>query len=195
MQQKSNDDRLHLFGRKLPTRIQKWAGLCDWERAEFGALPPHRPGSDHQIRPDTEDSPLWVHPNKMNPSKLDELRHQLDKLHRSGQIPASSSPYGASWLLVRKANGKLRMCVDYRAMNTRIVQDQYRLPSIQSILSRLGGPTVFSKTDVVSGLYQNGIHDEDVKQTAFNTQFWGLRMGCYAFWPLQCTIDVPARRQ
>ena len=54
----------------------------------------------------------------MNPSQLDELRRQLDKLHRSGQIRPSSSPYGAGCLLVKKANGKLRMCVNYLALNT-----------------------------------------------------------------------------
>ena len=72
---------------------------------------------------------------------------------------------------MRKANGKWCMCVDYRALNTRTVLDQYPLPSIQSILSTLVGSTVFSKIDLVSAFHQFRIHDEDIEKTAFNMQF------------------------
>ena len=72
---------------------------------------------------------------------------------------------------MRKANGKLRMCVDYGALNTRTVRDRCPLPSIQSILSTLRGSTVFSNIDLVSTFHQIGIHDKDIKKTAFNTQF------------------------
>ena len=146
-----NDDGLDPVRRKLPSRLHKWADLYDREKAEYGDLPPHQPGRDHRIRLDSEENPPWVHPYKMDPSQLDELRRQLDKLHRSGRIRPSSSPYGAGCLLVKKANGKWRMCVDYRALNTRTVRDRYPLPSIQSILSTLGGSTVFSKIDLVRG--------------------------------------------
>ena len=71
---------------------------------------------------------------------------------------------------MKKVNGKWRMCVDYRALNTRTVRDRYFLPSIQSILSTLGGSTLFSKIDPVSGFHQIRIHDEDVEKTASNTQ-------------------------
>ena len=72
---------------------------------------------------------------------------------------------------MRKANAKWRMCVDYRALNTRTVRDQYPLPSMQSILSTLGGSTVFSKIDLVSGFHQIGIDVDNVKKTALNTRF------------------------
>ena len=72
---------------------------------------------------------------------------------------------------MNKANRKWRMCVDYRALNTRTVRDRYPLPSIQSISSTLGGSTVFWTIDLVSGFHQIRIHDEDIEKTAFNTQF------------------------
>ena len=53
----------------------------------------------------------------------------------------------------------------------RTVGDRYSLPSIQSILSTLGGSTVFSKMELVSGFHQIRIHNEDIEKTAFNTQF------------------------
>ena len=81
MQENSDNDGPDDVRRKLPIRIHKWAGLYDRERAEFGDLPPHRPGRDHRIRLDTEDNPPWVHPYKMDLSQLHELRRQLEKLH------------------------------------------------------------------------------------------------------------------
>ena len=71
---------------------------------------------------------------------------------------------------MKKAKGKWPMCVDYGALNTRTVGDRDPLPSIQSILSTLGGSTVFLKIDLVSGFHQIRIHDEDIEKTAFNTQ-------------------------
>ena len=109
-------------------------------------------------------------PYKMNLSQWDEFRRQLVKFHRSGRIRPSRSPYGASYLLVRKAYGKWRMCLDYRALNTRTVRQPYPLPSIQSILSTLRVTTVFSKIDLVSGFHHIRIHDYDIEKTAFNTQ-------------------------
>ena len=109
MQESSDSGRLDPVRRKLPIRIHKWAGLYDQEKAEFRDLPPHRHGGDHRIRLNTEDNPPWVHPYKMDPSQSDELRRRLDKLHQSGRVRPSSSPYGAGCLLAKKANGKWRM--------------------------------------------------------------------------------------
>ena len=71
-------------------------------------------------------------------------------------------------MLVRKANGKWRMCIDYRALNTPTVRDRYALPLIQSILSTLEGSTILSKIGFVSGLHQIRVHDEDIGKTAVN---------------------------
>ena len=76
---------------------------------------------------------------------------------------------------MKKANGNWRMCVHYRALNTRTVPDRYPLPSIQAILSTLGGSTVFSKIHLVSGFYQIRIHDKDDGKTAFNTQYGAFK--------------------
>ena len=151
--------------------MHKWSHLYDRERAAIGQLPPHRPQRDHRIRLETDDNPPWVHPYKMDPAQLEELRRQLNKLHRCGRILPSSNPYGAGCLLVKKANGKRRMCVEYRALNTRTVRDRYPLPSIPSILSTLGESTIFSKIDLVSGFHQIRIHEDDVETTAFDIQF------------------------
>ena len=112
MQASDDNDGLDPVRRKLPIRLNKWADLYDRGKVEYGDLPPYRPGTDHRIRLDSEDNPPWVHPYEMDPSQLDELRRQFDRLHQCGRIRPSSSPYGAGCLLVKKANGKWRMCVD-----------------------------------------------------------------------------------
>ena len=76
---------------------------------------------------------------------------------------------------MREANGKCCMCVDYRALDTRAVGDRYPWPSVQSILSTLGGSTVSCKIDLVSGFHQIQIHDEDIEKTAFNRQFGAFK--------------------
>ena len=82
---------------------------------------------------------------------------------------------------MKEANGKWRMCVDYRALHTRTLRDRYPLPSIQSTLSTLGASTIFSKIDLVSGFHQIRMHDEDVEKTAFNTQFGAFEWGFMPF--------------
>ena len=66
------------------------------------------------------------------------LKEQLDVLLKSGRIVHSSSPYGAPILFAKKKDSnKLRMCIDYRALNQNMVLDRYPLPRIDSLLSQL----------------------------------------------------------
>ena len=153
MQASDENDGLDPVRPKLPIGLQNRADLYDREKAEYGDPPPHPPGREHRIRLHSEDNPPWVHPYKIDPSQLDELRRQLGKLHQFGRRRPSASPYGAGCLLVKKANGKWRLCVDYPVVNTRTVQVRYPLPSIQSILSTLGGSAVFLNINLVSGFH------------------------------------------
>ena len=86
MQASDDNDGPDPIRRKLLIRLHKWADLYDREKAEYGDLPPHRPGRDHRIHLDSKDHAPWVHPYKRDPSQLDELPRQLDKLHRSRRI-------------------------------------------------------------------------------------------------------------
>ena len=74
MQASDDSDWLDPVRRKLRIRLHKWGDLYDREKAEYGDLPPYRPGRDYRIRLDSEDNPPWVHPYKMDPSQLDELQ-------------------------------------------------------------------------------------------------------------------------
>jgi hypothetical protein len=72
---------------------------------------------------------------------------------------------------MRKANGKLRMCVDYRALNKLTVKNRYQLPRIDELLDRLHGASVFAKLDLQSGYWQIKIAEEDIPKTAFRTRY------------------------
>ena len=63
------------------------------------------------------------------------------------------------------------MCIDYRAINNNTIIDRYPMPRIDDILDRLGGSTIFSKTDLASGYHQVEIDEEHHHRTAFQSRF------------------------
>ena len=66
--------------------------------------------------------------------ELIELKKAVDELLESGRIVHSSSPYGAPILFAKKKDGRLRMCIDYPALNNNTVMDHYPLPRIDDLL-------------------------------------------------------------
>ena len=74
-------------------------------------------------------------------------------------------------LFVRKKDGALRLCIDYRQLNRVTIKNRYPLPRIDDLFDQLRGACVFSKIDLRSGYYQLKIKSEDVPKTAFSTQY------------------------
>ena len=84
-------------------------------------------------------------------------------------IEPSESPWASPVVLVRKKDGSLRYCIDYRKLNSVTVKDSYPLPRIDESLDALGGSRYFSTLDLASGYWQIEL-DEDAKQkSAFCT--------------------------
>ena len=79
-------------------------------------LPPDR-GVEHAIPLEEGAQPVAGSLYRMSPAELDELRKQLRELLEKGFIRPSKSPWGAPVLFVRKKNGSLRLCIDYRGLN------------------------------------------------------------------------------
>jgi hypothetical protein len=141
---------------------------ADVFRDELPGLPPAR--NDPPMIDTGDAKPVSKPPYKTSPAELDELRRQLNELLKLGLIRPSSSPWGAPVLFVRKKNGELRMCVDYRALNRLSVKKSYGLPNIDECLERLQGASYFSCLDLKSGYHQRRLHPDDIEKSAMNTR-------------------------
>ena len=78
-------------------------------------------------------TPISLPPYRMAPAKLKELKVQLQKLVDKGFIRPSVSPWGAAVLFVRKKDGSLRLCIDYRQLNKVTIWNKYPLPRIDDL--------------------------------------------------------------
>ena len=103
----------------------------------------------------------------MAPAELVELRVQLQELLDKDFIRRSVSPWRAQVLFVKKKDGSLRLCIDYRKLNQVTVKNRYPLPCIDDLFDQLQGASVFSKIDLRSGYHQLRIKEEDTSKSAF----------------------------
>ena len=101
-------------------------------------LPPRRE-VDHKIEVKPGTEPPSKAPYRLGQKELEELKSQLDELFAKGYIRQSKSPYGAPVLFVEKKDGKLRLYVDYRALNKVTVKNSYPLPRIDDLFDRIAG--------------------------------------------------------
>ena len=83
----------------------------------------------------------------------------------------SFSPWGAPVLFVKKKDGSMRLCIDYRQLNKVTIKNKYLLPRIDDLFDQLKGAIVFLKMDLRSGYYQLRVKDSDVLKTAFRTKY------------------------
>jgi hypothetical protein len=74
-------------------------------------------------------------------------------------------------LFVKKKDGTIWLCIDYRQLNKVTIKNKYLLPRIDDLFDQLKGASVFSKIDLRSGYYQLRIKDLDVSKTAFRTRY------------------------
>ena len=102
---------------------------------------------------------------------MKELQIQLQELLDKGFIRPSVSPWGAPVLFVKKKDGTLRLCIDYRLLNQVTIKNKYLLPRIDDLFDQLKSAGVFSKIDLRSGYHQLRIKDEDVMKSAFRTRY------------------------
>ena len=133
-------------------------------------LPPRRE-VDHKIEVKSGTEPPSKAPYRLNQKELEELKSQLDELLAKGYIRQSKSPYGAPVLFVDKKDEKLRLCVDYRALNKVTVKNLYPLPRIDDLFDRLAGAKYFSRIDLRRGYHQIRIAQGDEEKTACWTRY------------------------
>ncbi|CAL1409480.1 unnamed protein product [Linum trigynum] len=133
-------------------------------------LPPQREVEfDIEVVPGT--APISIPPYRMAQVELKELKKQLVELLEMGFIRPSVSPWGAPVLFVKKKDGSMRLCIDYRKLNKATIKNRYPLPRIDDLFDQLQGAMVFSKIDLRSGYHQLRVADGSVPKTAFRTRY------------------------
>ncbi|KAJ0937111.1 putative nucleotidyltransferase, Ribonuclease H [Helianthus annuus] len=115
--------------------------------------------------------PVAKAPYRLAPSELQELMSQIQEFLDKGFIRPSVSPWGAPVLFVKKKDGSMRMCIDYRELNKLTVKNRYPLPRIDDLFDQLQRASWFSKIDLRSGYHQLKVKEEDVPKTAFRTRY------------------------
>ncbi|KAL4323589.1 hypothetical protein GQ457_11G020340 [Hibiscus cannabinus] len=147
--------------------------VCEFEDVfpeVLHGLPPDRElefGID--VLPGT--TPVSIAPYRMAPTELQELKKQLHELLDQGFIRPSVSPWGAPVLFVKKKDGSMRLCIDYRQLNKVTIKNKYPLPRIDDLFDQFRGARVFSKIDLRSGYYQLKVTEADISKTAFRMRY------------------------
>ncbi|KAJ0542764.1 putative nucleotidyltransferase, Ribonuclease H [Helianthus annuus] len=137
---------------------------------ELPGLPPDRE-VEFRIHLIPGTTPIAKAPYRLAPTEMLELKKQLDELLSKGFIQPSSSPWGAPVLFVKKKDGSMRMCIDYRELNKITIKNRYPFPRIDDLFDQLQGARYFSKIDLRSGYHQLKVQEEDIPKTAFRTRY------------------------
>jgi hypothetical protein len=142
---------------------------------EILELPPRRE-IDFSIDLLLGSAPISKAPYQMSLPELTELKIQLQELLDKEYIRPSVSPWGAQVLFVKKKDGTLRLCIDYRELNKMTIKNKYPLPRINDMFDQVGGAKIFSKLDLRSDYHQVRIKDKDINKKSFR-----IRYGNYEF--------------
>jgi transposase InsO family protein len=103
--------------------------------------------------------------------ELDILREYLDTAQEKGWIRPSKSPVGAPILFVPKADGTMRLCVDYRGLNKVTIKNRYPIPLVSEMLDRLSKAKLFTKLDLRDAYHRLRVKEGDEWKTAFKTRY------------------------
>ncbi|GAA5907915.1 hypothetical protein JCM5296_006131 [Sporobolomyces johnsonii] len=152
------------------------AGVVDRLRSAAATLRPGTPPPStdelEQLRQQVpEKYHDWLDVFSKATVELEVLADYIQKNLRSGFIRPSTSPIGAPILFIKKKDGTLRLCVDYRKLNSVTRKNRYPLPLIDETLNRLSGAAYFTKLDLRNGYHQLRIAEGDEWKTAFRTRY------------------------
>jgi hypothetical protein len=98
-------------------------------------------------------APVSKTPYNMSTPELKELQMQLEEILKKGYICLSVSPWGAPVLFVKKTDGTLRLCIDFRQLNKVIVKNKYPFPRFDDLFDQLKDEKFLSNIDLMSGYH------------------------------------------
>lgn len=125
-----------------------------------------------------DETPVYSRARRLSETEQKILDEQIYKWLDEGIIRQSVSEYASAVVLVKK-NGTMRVCVDYRKLNDKIVRTRYPLPNMEDQIDRLRGARIFNTIDLKNGFFHVPVTKDSCKYTAFivpNGHYEFLRM-------------------
>lgn len=124
------------------------------------------------LRPDAVPFSLTA-PRRIPIPLLEVVRHELDKLEKGGVIRRvdNPTPWCSGLVVVRKADGSYRLCVDLTQLNKVVLRERHILPTVEQVLGLLGDATVFSKLDETASFHEVKLSADSQELTTFITPF------------------------
>ena len=157
--------------RQLAILLRNYADVFSTGPDDIGRTPLVK----HRIRTG-DTAPIKQHPRRLPLSQQQSCKEEVQKMLKHDVIRPSASPWASPIVIVKKKDGSLRFCIDYRKLNAATIKDAYPLPRIDDSLDCLSGSKWFCTLDLASGFWQVEMDPEDREKTAFCT-----RGGLYEF--------------
>ena len=148
---------------QLKALLQEFSDIISQGEDNFGCTPLLQ----HTI--ETERPQLRQPYRRQNPAVRREKMAQVQQMLSSGVIRPSNSPWASPVVMVKKKDGSLQFCVDFRQLNAATIKDAHPIPHIDHLLDALHGARWFSTLDLKSGYWQVPIQEQDKEKTAFRT--------------------------
>ena len=143
--------------------FEKWQSVFSRGPIDLG----HTDLVRHEINL-ADKTPFKEPVRRISPALFEEVREHISEMLEAEAIRPSQSPYSSNVVVVRKKDGTIRLCIDFRKLNLRTIKDAYPIPRIEDSLHLLVGSKFFTKLDLKAGYWQVELKEEDKHKTAFH---------------------------
>ena len=153
---------------QVPKEYHDFADV--FSKSKAFKLAPHRP-YDLKIELEEGSAPPVTPMYPLSQTELQTLRDFIEEHLRAGFIRSTTSPHGAPVLFIKKKDGSLRLCIDFRGLNKISKKDRYPLPFISDLLSTAGKARIYTTIDLRHAYHLVRITEGDEWKTAFRTHY------------------------
>lgn len=114
-----------------------------------------------------DEEPVFQRARRLAPTEREKVNEQIGEWLREKIIQPSLSEYASPVVLVKRKDGTMRLCIDYRRLNEKVVRDRYPLPLIEDQLDLLQSAKYYSTLDLKNGFFHVALEEQSRKFTAF----------------------------
>lgn len=151
----------------------------------------------HEIQIEPGAKPIKQKTRGIPYNYREDFKKTIMEMKAAGMVVDSKSPWSSPIRLVKKKDGSVRICVDFRKVNAVTIKDAYPIPRIEDLFTYLGSARIFSSLDLAKGYYQVAMDPASTPYTAFSCEFgffeytvlpMGLTNACATFQRLMNTV-------